>query len=98
MRKNYPVSSEELNDVFQDLYYKLTYILGYDDDDNATTEKPYRGQFDMIEHRIREAVYLILFQENETKDKLILNKGTNNEVALYSVFGKRIIIDELRSM
>jgi len=101
MRKNYPVLSEELNDKFQDLYFKLTWILGYDDDEGNTT---YVGQFDKIETDLREAIYLALPQINDAKDSLVLNKGLEDdngeslEVALYTKWGALIIINELRSM
>jgi len=95
MRKNYPLLSEELNDMFQDLYFKLTYILGYDDDEGVQT---YKGQFDIIEEDLREAIYLVLFQMNNSKDQLVVAKDTAYESAVYSTFGRCIIIKELRSM
>ena len=95
MRKNYPVLSEELNDKFQKLYYDLTYILGYDDENGVPT---YSGQFDYAEQDLRDAIYLVLPQLNASQDQLILNKGTSNEVELYSLWGKYIVINELRSM
>jgi len=95
MRKNYPLLSQELNDTFQDLYYKLTYILGYDDDEGNTT---YVGQFDKIETDLREAVHLVLLQLNASKDMLVLNKGNTEEHAVYTMWGAQIIKSELRSM
>ena len=95
MRPNYPVISAELNDLFQDLYYKLTWILGYDDDNGNTT---YQGQFDLIENRLREAIYISLLQLNNTQDSLVFNEGTTYEVEVYSTWGRNIIINELRSM
>ena len=98
MRKNYPLLSEEMNDKFQDLYYKLTYILGYDDDDiNKTTT--YKGQFDYVEERIREAVSVLVFQTND--NSLILNKGSIDPTIPdleYKTWGEQIVINELRSM
>ncbi len=95
MRKNYPLISAEFNDIFQDIYCKLTYILGYDDDTGTTT---YSGQFDDIEHKLRESVYIVVNQLSG--DALVLNKNADasKEIPLYTTWGRQIIINKLRSM
>ena len=95
MRKNYPLISAEINDKFQDLYYKLTYILGYDDEEGNTL---YQGKFDIIEDSLRNSVYKIIHQLSSDESSLVLNRNTTNEIPLYSTWGRYIIINNLRSM
>jgi len=58
MRKNYPLLSAELNDIFQDVYAKLVYVIGYD----SETGKPkFKGQYDLYEERIRIQINSIIF-------------------------------------
>jgi len=95
MRPNYPLISFELNDMFQDLYYKLVYILGYDNEENETT---YTGKYDKIEINLRESVYKIINQLDSYETSLVLYKGTTQEIPLFSKWNKYIIINELRSL
>jgi len=95
MRKNYPLISYELNDKFQDLYYKLTYILGYDDQDGNST---YIGAFDIIEQKLRGVIYNAILQLDTSKENLILNINTNEPIPLYTEWGRLITINELRRM
>jgi len=45
MKKNYPISSQELNDIILTAYGDLCYLLGYTDSDNNN----YSGLYDGIE-------------------------------------------------
>jgi len=45
MRRNYPISSQELNDIIVNAYGDLCYLLGYADSDNNR----YSGLFEAIE-------------------------------------------------
>ena len=83
MRPNYPLLSEELNDIFQDAYYKLVYILGYDGEDGTLK---YLGKYDEFENRIREQIFTIVFD-------LIL--GTPH---VYPTWGQFIEINNLRRL
>ena len=95
MRKNYPLMSKELNDIFQELYYKLVYLLGYDDDQNV---RSYVGVYDTIEETIGTLIYKITFQVTKDKDKLVItNPASNKPAAIYNELGNFIVINELRS-
>ena len=37
MRSNFPVLSEELNDIILEVYSKYVHLLGYDDENGSTT-------------------------------------------------------------
>lgn len=93
MRKNYPLLSQEVNDKFQDLYYKLTYILGYTDENN---DKTYIGQFDKIEDSIKVAIQNITLQYVDSDDLVIFN--SINSLQLYSIWGKQMLIHKLRRL
>jgi len=95
MRTNYPVLSDEFNDKFQDLYYKLTYLLGYDDESGNTT---YEGLYDIITLRLNLIYKSILNLENKNNGTLVFYKDTPQEIPLYSEWGKSIMINTLRSM
>ena len=85
MRKNYPVFSKEFNDIFQDLYYKLTYLLGYDDSNGNTT---YIGKLDVYESDINtkiNTVVTILNDDSVTYDK-------------YTLINKAILINKLKGL
>jgi len=87
MRKNYPLMSKELNDLFQDLYYKLVYLLGYDNDNNIRT---YVGLYDEIEIQITTIINnSILFQ--------LTNNNDINQPTIYHKFSQLTAINELRS-
>ncbi len=45
MRRNYPISSQELNDIILTAYGDLCYLLGYSDSDHNR----YSGLFEAIE-------------------------------------------------
>jgi len=94
MRKNYPLISTEVNDRFQELYYRLVFILGYDDGDGTTTHV---GVFDIIETNLRKVIYNIIFQLDSSNENLLLNVNSN-PIPLYTVWGKLITINELRRM
>ena len=95
MRKNYPLLSKELNDMFQELYYRLVYLLGYDNDQNQRT---YTGVYDTIEIQIGELIYNISFQLTPEKDKLIIKNPSDSKPAhVYNEWGNYIVINELRS-
>ena len=95
MRKNYPLISAEINDIFQELYYNLTFILGYDDPTGATL---YEGKFDVIEKSLRESIHKVMHQLNSSGNALVINRNTDNEIPLYTTWGRYIIINNLRSM
>ena len=82
MRKNYPMFSSEVNDIFQEAYYNLTYLLGYSDNNI----KIYMGLYDEIESKIYE-----LYK------KLLSNNAQVTYINLYKTWGRLIVINELRS-
>jgi len=84
MRKNYPLLSQELNDIFEDTYYKLVYIIGYDSEDG----KPkFNGKFDIYEEQIKALIITIALQY----------LGDEN-FPIYKTWGKHNIRNELRSL
>lgn len=93
MRTNYPLFSKELNDIFQDLYYKLVYLLGYTDSDAA---KSYEGVYDNIELTIYELTNSLILQEDSSNT--LIYQTPNGNIPLYSVWGNYIIMNELRSL
>lgn len=82
MRKNYPLLSQEINDIFQDVYYKLVYIIGYDDENG---DPKYKGKYDEYNERIRRQVYTLIFD---------LLGNTTHQV--YRTWGRHIARNELR--
>ena len=84
MRKNYPLLSQEINDIFQDVYYKLVYVIGYDSED--TTQKTY-GKYDEYEAIIKEQI-----------NTLIFNFLNDENQPVYRDWGRHIIRRELRRM
>jgi hypothetical protein len=93
MRKNYPLLSQELNDMFQDIYYKLVYLLGYDAADG------YTGLYDEIEDQIAALTPCISLHSNDIGSELELSyPGSLDDYFVYSTWGKLILINELRRL
>jgi len=92
MRTNYTLISAELNDKFQDLYYKLTYMLGYSDE---LGNKIYIGEFNKFETKLRKLNYNTALQLDN--NNLVLDIDNMN-IKLYTVWGRHILINKLRSM
>jgi len=92
MRTNYPLLSKELNDTFQELYYRLVYLLGYTEDDSLKT---YQGLYDELEQTIYTLTNNIILQEES--DALVYT-SSNGTIPLYDVWGTYIVINELRSL
>ena len=91
MRTNYPIFSDEVNDIFQELYYKLVFLLGYTE---SNEEKIYKGLYDEIDSKIYTLTNSSILQEID--DKLVYN--TPVPIPLYSTWGAYIVINELRSL
>ena len=92
MRTNYPVLSKEVNDMFQDLYYKLVFLLGYAEGDEPKT---YQGKYDELESTIQTLTNSIILQET---DASLVYQSQAGSIPLYDVWGTYIVINELRSL
>lgn len=90
MRTNYPIFSKELNDIFQELYYKLNYLLGYV---NESYEKTYTGVYDTLETKVRTLTNNNILTLNDSETELEVYSES-----VYSYIGKLIVINELRSL
>jgi len=91
MRTNYPLLSEELNDLFQDLYYKLVYLLGYT---LNNSEKTYIGVYDTMEQKIQKVTNYIMLLEN--KNRQIILQSPIGEILIYKKWGPLIVLNEMR--
>ena len=94
MRKNYPLFSKELNDIFQELYYNLVFLLGYDNEQN---ERTYNGLYDTIERDIGIMANAIILQESNNTLSY-KNESNNIDIPLFSKWGTYIVINELRRL
>jgi len=89
MRTNFPIISDELNDLVQELYYKLTYLLGYV---NESYDKTSNGIYDLLETRIRTLVNNTMLTLSANNTTLIMYDSI-----LYRQVGRTLTINELRS-
>ena len=63
MRSNYPLLSEELNDILLTMYSHYTYLLGYDDINGYTT---YSGIYDIQESTMNVLVDYITLKNTSS--------------------------------
>jgi len=97
MRTNYPLLSKELNDIFQDLYYKLVFLLGYADGDE---KKTYQGIYDDLDSKIYTLTNASILQDSEGDNPQLVYKAPAlaSPIPVYSTWGQYIIINDLRRL
>jgi hypothetical protein len=69
MRTNYPLSSKRLNDAFMGAYAHYVYLLGYDNENGATT---YSGLYDVQEEGAKDThPYISLDNKNVPPNDIV---------------------------